>query len=205
MNIRPEELEARGFVEVERLEHKDLVPFVKKYLQERTAFSRFYYQTSLILFLIVLLLLTYDYVQQNSSVGTGLLHVAYGIGITFTLIPLHELLHALAYWYVGARQVSFDANWKKFYFMAMADQFVVNRREFQIVALVPFVVITTACLIALLLVPDLWRYTVLGVLLTHTVFCSGDFGLLSFFAYKKDAEVVTYDDKAAGLSYFYEK
>jgi hypothetical protein len=35
--------------------------------------------------------------------------------------------------------------------------------------------------------------------------CSGDFGLLSYFDVHRDKEMVTYDDKAAGRSYFYAK
>jgi hypothetical protein len=47
--------------------------------------------------------------------------------------------------------------------------------------------------------------TVLSIYLTHTAFCSGDFGLLSYFDFNKDKEVVTYDDRAGKVSYFYGK
>jgi len=33
--------------------------------------------------------------------------------------------------------------------------------------------------------------------------CSGDFGLLSYFEYHKDKNVVTYDEIASNTSYFY--
>ncbi|MEO5947545.1 MAG: DUF3267 domain-containing protein, partial [Chitinophagaceae bacterium] len=78
-----------------------------------------------------------------------------------------------------------------------------NRKEFQIVALAPFTVITTILLISLFFAGQLWSLTILGILLTHTAFCSGDFGLLSYFDFHKDKEVVTYDDVENKISYFY--
>ena len=33
--------------------------------------------------------------------------------------------------------------------------------------------------------------------------CSGDFGLLSYFEFNKDKQVVTYDDIENKISYFY--
>ena len=89
--------------------------------------------------------------------------------------------------------------------MALADKFVANRKEFQIVALLPFIVISTTLLILLCFAGQVWSFTILGVLLTHTAFCSGDFGLLSYFDYHKDKDVVTYDDIENRISYFYGK
>ncbi|HCT23246.1 MAG TPA: DUF3267 domain-containing protein, partial [Chitinophagaceae bacterium] len=78
-----------------------------------------------------------------------------------------------------------------------------NRKEFQIVALAPFMVITLMLTILLFIVPGLWMVTVAGAMLTHTSMCSGDFGLLSYLDVHRDKEMVTYDDKSAGRSYFY--
>jgi hypothetical protein len=87
--------------------------------------------------------------------------------------------------------------------MAMADQFVASRREFRLVALAPFLLINLVSIFLFFTVPLAWTYTVLGTLLTHTAFCSGDFGLLSYFEFHQDKEVVTYDDKENQVSYFY--
>ena len=133
----------------------------------------------------------------------GLTQLSYGLAIAFALLPLHEFIHVLAYKSQGAENTSYDANLKKFYFLAVADRFVANRKEFQIVALAPFIVISSILITCLFFTGPLWSMTVLGVLLTHTAFCSGDFGLLSYFAYHKDKEVVTYDDKGSKISFFY--
>lgn len=40
---------------------------------------------------------------------------------------------------------------------------------------------------------------------THTLFCSGDFGLLTYLETNQEKEIYTYDDKEKGESYFFEK
>jgi hypothetical protein len=111
----------------------------------------------------------------------------------------------LAYKSQGALHTSYDANLKKFYFLAVADKFVANKREFRIVALAPIVVISAVLLILTFFTGPLWTLTVLGALLVHTAFCSGDFGLLSYFDFHKDKDIVTYDDRKERVSYFYGK
>ena len=50
-----------------------------------------------------------------------------------------------------------------------------------------------------------WILTIIGVLLTNTAMYSCDFGLLSYFDFNKDKQVVTYDDIENKISYFYGK
>ena len=88
-------------------------------------------------------------------------------------------------------------------FMALADKFVASKREFEIVALAPFLVISTALLLILPFANNNGQITIFAILLAHTAMCSGDFGLLSFFEYHKEKEPVTYDDVANKVSYFY--
>ncbi|MGJ8868839.1 hypothetical protein, partial [Salmonella enterica] len=51
----------------------------------------------------------------------------FGCALTFLLIPIHEGLHGIAYKMCGAPTVTFAANWKKLYFMAIADKFTIGR------------------------------------------------------------------------------
>ena len=146
-----------------------------------------------------------DFNLPGYSFGDQFAHLSYGIALAFVLLPLHEYIHVLAYKSQGATNTSYGANLKKFYFMAIADKFVANRKEFTIVALAPFAFITASLVLILYFVSSTWEITILGVLLTHTSMCSGDFGLLSFFAFHKDKDVATYDDKENGVSFFYGK
>ncbi len=205
MEIRPEQLAEKGYVLLDNLEHKELVPFVRTYLKKKTPISLFYKFSNIIIAGIIIFWFWKCSQTAGFSLGAGFTHFSYGLAIAFTLIPIHEYIHVLAYKSQGADKTSYDANLKKFYFMAIADQFVANKKEFQIVALAPFVVISTTLLILLFFANQLWCFTILGILLTHTAFSSGDFGMLSYFHYHKNKDIVTYDDKASHMSYFYGK
>ena len=205
MQLTPQQLETVNYILLEELNHKELIPFVQKYLKQKTLSSRFYTLINIVFFSLIVATYFFYHDNENFSFGEVLIHFFYGITITFLLVPLHEYVHVLAYKYVGAKNTSYAANFRKFYFMALADKFVANKKEFQIVALSPFVFVALICLILLFVVTIFWKFTVLGILLCHTAFCSGDFGLLSYFDYQKNKELLTYDDVEKGISYFYEK
>ena len=203
MNLKPDALESNGYILLDKLEHMELVPFVRTYINKRTRFSNLYMLSNLLIFGSVGYLLVSHFKIGTFTMSEGLVNLSYGLAIAFTLLPIHEFIHVLAYRSQGAVHTSYDANLKKFYFLAVADQFVASKKEFQIVALAPFVVITSVGFVLLFFTTPLWSMTVLGALLTHTAFCSGDFGLLSYFDFHKDKEIVTYDDKESRVSYFY--
>lgn len=203
MKIRPEDLTENGYVLLDKLEHNDLVPFIRTYMKKRTKYALFYYFSNFILFGLVAYFFVEGYNSSTYSFGDRFTHFSYGLALALTLLPLHEYIHVLAYKSQGATNTSYDANLKKFYFMALADRFVANKKEFEVVALAPFVVISSTLLIGLLVVNSGWALTMSSVLLAHTAMCSGDFGLLSYFEFNKGKGVVTYDDVENKISYFY--
>ncbi|REK05652.1 MAG: DUF3267 domain-containing protein [Bacteroidetes bacterium] len=203
MKIRPEELTENGYVQLDKLGHKELVPFIRAYMKKRTKYSVFYYLSNIIVFGLVGYLFVQDFNLPTYSIGDRFTHFSYGLAIAFALLPLHEYIHVLAYKSQGATNTSYDANLKKFYFMALADKFVANKKEFEVVALAPFIIISTALTILLFVVGSSWTLTVASILLAHTAMCSGDFGLLSYFEFNKDKSPVTYDDTENKISYFY--
>ncbi len=203
MKIRPDELTEKGYVLLDKLRHKDLVPFIRTYMKKRTKYSVFYYTSNFIVFGLIGYFFVQGYNLPNFSFSDRFTHFSYGLAIAFALLPLHEYIHVLAYKSQGATNTSYDANLKKFYFMALADKFVANKKEFVIVALSPFIIITTTLIILLFVANTNWTLTISSVLLAHTAMCSGDFGLLSFFEFHKDKKPVTYDDVENKISYFY--
>jgi hypothetical protein len=205
MKITPEELAKEGYTLLDKLEHNELIPFIKTYSKKKTKAARGFTLLNITFLAILSALIGFNLAKGTLSINTAILNFSYGILMSFLLIPKHELIHALAYKSQGANQTSYDANWKKFYFMAMADKFVANRNEFMIVALAPFLAITTIFIIGLLLASIPWSVTFASVILAHTAFCSGDFALLSYFEFHKDKAIVTFDDKANKISYFYSK
>jgi hypothetical protein len=205
MNIDPTDLTQHGYVEIDRLGHKELVPFIRTYMKKPTLFSILYYLANIICFALVGYLFAIRINSSDYDVGDRFTHFSYGLALAFVLLPLHEYIHVVAYKSQGAKNTSYDANFRKFYFMALADKFVANEKEFRVIALAPFVFISSSLILLLFLVDGNWNLTIAGTLLTHTAMCSGDFGLLSYFEFHKDKDVVTYDDISNGVSYFYAK
>lgn len=202
MKIEVQELEQLGYVEIEKLSHQELLPFVKLYLKKKT-FSKLLYNVfnglgGIMLFIV------YELYKSQFKFEDALSNFAYGIGIAFLLIPLHEWIHALAYKSQGAKDTSYDANFKKFYFMALANGFVANKKEFKVIALAPFVTISLALVLLTFILPPVWKITMAGIYITHTACCGGDFALLSYFDFNKDKNIVTYDDAENRISYFLE-
>lgn len=203
MNIKPDELTQNGYVLLEKLDHNELIPFVRTYIRKRTKFAVCFYLCNGVAFGLVGYFLLQGYTLPDYRFVARFAHFSYGVALAFALLPLHEYIHVLAYKSQGASQTSYDANLKKFYFMALADKFVANKKEFEIVALAPFLFITASLILSLCLVQSPWTLTLSAVLLAHTAMCSGDFGLLSFFEWNKAREPVTYDDVENRISYFY--
>ena len=203
MKIKPEELVDHNFVLLDQLDHKDLVPFIRMYLKKRTKYSLVYYLINALLLGLTLYTFAHGSHEFGYETGSQFTHFSYGIAIAFMLLPFHEFVHVLAYRLKGATKATYGANLKKFYFMALADQFVANKQEFEFIALAPFLIINSALLFLLIICHPEWKITVLGTLLTHISMCSGDFGLLSYFEYHKHKNVVTFDDTNNKMSYFY--
>uniref|UniRef100_UPI0040475789 DUF3267 domain-containing protein n=1 Tax=Roseivirga sp. TaxID=1964215 RepID=UPI0040475789 len=205
MQISPEELTKNGFTLLDKLEHSELVPFVVMYSKKRTKASFTYKALNIIFLLFLIFLVWRGYSEGFFTISAALLHLSYGVSLSFLLVPFHEYIHALAYKIRGAENTSFDAHWKRFYFMAIADQFVADRKDFKIVALAPFMVITFVFVISTLLASPLWAISFATIILSHAAFCSGDFALLSYFEFHNNKELVTYDDKENKISYFYSR
>jgi len=128
--------------------------------------------------------------------------LAIGILVAFLIIPIHEMIHGLTYYLLGARDIRFRSNFKKMQFSAQAHNFVLTAIEFYLVALAPVVLITVAgvcfgCVIG-------YWISVLGFLLMHTTMSSGDIALVSYCNSRSRAgQLYTYDDCDSGKVYFF--
>lgn len=205
MNLKPQELRENGYVLLDEMNHADIVPFVKKFLHKRTWYSSFYYLSVIVSFSLLIFSCIKLYNTGYFSIEKLIILILFGILLTLLLVPFHELIHALAYKLMGAEKTSFDYNLKKFYFLAIADLFVANKREFQIVALAPFVIISLALIITSFLPGVSWAVPMFTTLTIHSLACAGDFALLSYFEFNRKKNIVTYDDKENKVSFFYGK
>lgn len=205
MKIKPEELSANNYILIDHFNHMELVPFVQTYMKKRTVPIIIFYLFNLIFFTALVFVFAQSIVLKKITVGDGLAYISIGFLITLFLIPVHEFIHVLAYRWQGAEQTSYDMNLRKFYFLAVADKFVANKREFQFVALAPFVLITISLSILAFFSGPLFTISILTAIFIHANCCGGDFALLSYFSFHKNKTIVTYDDKDNKISYFYVK
>lgn len=133
----------------------------------------------------------------------------FSVGILFSvtlLIVVHEVIHAIAYKLVGAKKLSFGMRIRKFLFYVLADKQVFSIDKFKIVALAPVTTIAILTVIGMVLTYNHpMFYAFLSVFGIHSLFSGGDFGLLSYFENRKGKEILTFDVKEEGKTYFYAK
>lgn len=200
MKITVEQLGKNNYKLLNAYGPEEVKPFIQLFLKKWTKSTKFYVATNILTLLIIL-----GFIILNKEYGLAFLYLLSGCMFAICLIPFHEFLHLLIYKLLGAKKTSIKSNFRKFYFIAIADKFVTNRREFQAVVLAPFVFITIILLFLLLILHSLWLFSVLGTLFIHTITCSGDFALLSFLEFNSSNEIVTFTDEENETIYFYEK
>lgn len=200
MKITVEQLDQNGFKFLSAYGPEEVKPFIQSFLKKGTKATVFYTAANVLTLLIIL-----GGIIVNKQSGVAFLYLLAGFIFAIGLIPFHEFLHLLAYKILGAKKTALKSNIRKFYFIAIADKFVANRKEFQMVVLAPFVFITPGLLFLTVIVNSLWMFAFLGTLFIHTIICSGDFALLSFLESNRSNEMVTFTDEEKQTIYFYEK
>ncbi len=189
------------------VKHNDLMPLLDEYLFSRHPLMRVFWFVNAALVLALVVLAVIDTSQGLISWAALLRQLMAGLFLLFTVgIVLHEGIHGIAYKLCGAPKVSFGVNWRWFYFYAIADRFVIGRKKFFFVALAPFVVITLTTIAGVYCASLETRWVLWSVLLFHTSACAGDFAILAFYLrYKKFPDLLSYDDRSEGKSYFFLK
>lgn len=184
---------------IAELPYDNLIPFLRPHLKPRLAWG-FWYWVANVIPLAALIIISWSH---GISLDTFLTNAGLGFWMFFLLLPIHELIHAAAYKIVGAPRVGFGADLKKLVFYATADQFMVDRKKFLFVALAPFVLISTALIIALFFFSYPSNLIILSALILHTGGCFGDFALVSFMHQHRDKNIFTMDDVKAKKAYFF--
>lgn len=205
MDIKPENLEVSGYQLIDKVGIYDLKPFLVQHMQHKNPYTILYNLFTFISFGLLGYFVTKGIMSDIFPWYHIIFHLILGFIITLLLIPVHEFIHVLAYKSQGAKETSYDANWKKFYFMALANKFVANRKEFTVIAMAPFVIITSGLIISLFFTNLMWVTVLSTTLLVHTVSCGGDFSLMSYLQFHKGKDIATFDDVPNKVSYFYGK
>ena len=196
----------RRFQLLDKLHYDDIVEFATEYVRKRTRSMFFYLVLVIVFFILQWSAFLYGIFVRDMNTISLLKQFLYGLIISLTIvIPLHEFIHALSYFILGARKIRFGAVLKHFAFYAVADDFVVNRNAFIFLALSPFVIVSLLNLAGFVFVHGYASYTYISVLFFHATMCAGDFALLSYFEFHRDKELYTFDDVGKKISYFYYK
>jgi hypothetical protein len=195
-------LAAAGYTTDAVFSHYDLIPFVVKYLFRKNTITLSWLMIMVAFFMWWIAAIVDGCFYGTFTFGSVLFDSGIGFFFTFLLIPVHELLHGIAYKICGASHVAYKANWRQLYFMAVADGFVARRKPFYFIGSLPFIVISTALLVPVFYTDPGIRLALLSALWLHASMCAGDIGLMSFFAENRRRDVVTFDDVPGGKAYF---
>jgi hypothetical protein len=185
------------------ISYNDLAEFVINQLKKRSFIT-------LLFWFLCLLSFTFSVVIRFSLAR----HFAWGAIIKQSLIgfillpvlciPVHEGLHILPFALSGARNIRVGMDLKQYLFFVTAHRYVAGKRQFTIVALMPFLLITAASIAAIIILPPPWKWSVAAFLFAHTTMCAGDFALISLFNIK-GKKIYTWDDADKRMAYFYEE
>lgn len=205
MALQVEDLQDQSrYRQISEISYNDLIPFIIDYLKKPSGVTIFFW--SLCLFFLG----TAIRVRINFSgyfPGTAILcHSALGLIVLPLLsIPIHELLHIIPYFFCGARKIRVGMDLKQYLFYVTAHRHVATPIQFRIVALIPFLVISSSLIILIYLSPGLWKWSLSLFLFVHTTMCAGDFALLNFYFLRRGRKIYTWDDADRKIAYFYEE
>ncbi|MFM7016308.1 MAG: DUF3267 domain-containing protein [Bacteroidota bacterium] len=201
MKLKSEDILKNGYDLFAQLDHSEIAVFIQPYLFRKNMPSVFYWLFNVFLLVISIIKIFTCSIGIEASFG----YFAIGFCGLLPLIPIHELIHGLFYKLDGAPSVQYKANFKKFIFYAMADNYVVNYFSFVKLALAPFVIINSVLILAIIFTSGSLSFIFAGMLFVHTSGCAGDFALTSYFVENGKNNLITYDNIKEGKSYFYKK
>ncbi len=202
MNVSVENIRnSYKLIESINLDH-DIVPFIQKHLFVWNKVTVLYLMAVVFLFLGMVVSPVLNW-SQIGGIWMYLTRLFLGLFLfPLLIIPIHEGVHGLVYKLLGARQVRYTADFKRFVFTAQANKFVVSKNEFYWLAFAPFLVITIVGLAIIWYFPY-WSDLILAFLFAHATMCAGDFGLASYFFIHRKKHPVTYDNFDDNRAYFF--
>jgi hypothetical protein len=205
MALQVEDLEDQSkYRQILKVSYDDLIPFILDHLKRISRVTIFFWAACLF-FLGTALRIRIN-IAGYFPFREIFFHTFLGmIVLPILCIPLHELLHILPYYFSGARKIRIGMDLKQYLFYVTAHRYVATPNQFRIVAFVPFLLITAASMILILIMPGLWKWSLSLFLFVHTTMCAGDFALLNFYFLRKGHKIFTWDDADNKMAYFYEE
>jgi len=205
MSFSVEDLEeGKKFRLILTIPYTNLIQFVFDYLKKKSLLTLFFWvvcffflSTAVIFRVKVAGIFPFTHILFHSAIGL----------IIFPLIciPVHEFLHIIPYFLSGAKNIRVGMDLKQYLFYVSAHKYVAAPLQFRIVALTPFLVISSGLIILVILLPGLWKWSLSLFLFVHSTMCAGDFALLNLYFLNRDKKIYTWDDLDKKEAYFYEE
>jgi len=194
-----------GYRFVRELGFEEMIPFVLEHIRKRGLMSFIYFATCMGLFIWMIFQI---FLMLSGNLLTGkqvLFQVIAGVlAGSFLVIPVHELIHGLAYRILGAKKIIFGADLKQFIFYVTADKYPVSGHRIIFLALLPFAVINAVTILALLTYfPDKMIFGGF-FLLSHNIMCIGDFAISNYVRLSGN-RIYSFDVPEEKKSYFFER
>jgi len=184
--------------------YTNLIQFVFDYLKKNSLLTFFFW--SVCFFFLSTAIIIRVNIAGIFPLTHILLHSVIGfIILPLMCIPVHEFLHIIPYFLSGAKNIRVGMDLKQYLFYVSAHKYVAAPFQFRIVALTPFLVISSGLIILIILLPGLWKWSLSVLLFVHATMCAGDFALLNLYFVNKDKKIYTWDDLDKKEAYFYEE
>jgi len=188
---------------VNTLRFQEMVPFVLCQIKKRGLFSWLYFTVNLVILALILISSIKGLAEQTMTWKKVMAHTVSGIFAgSILIIPIHELLHGLAYRILGARKIIFGADLEQMIFFVTASCYPVSGKQVHLLTMTPFIIINLITIVATLyLFPGGILFSAF-FLLSHNIMCIGDFAISGYVASFK-GKVYTFDEPEKKISYFY--
>ena len=108
------------------LGHDDVTGFVGEYYWKR---RNWLVLSHYLISLVSLAVWVIVGVTQGNNLDRWLVVFGAAILAFILLVPVHEAIHGIVYWLLGAKDIRFSVSLREFYAYAIANQFVVDQRE----------------------------------------------------------------------------
>lgn len=191
------------FTRILELDFDDMIPFVLSNIRKKGLMSGLYMAVNILALLSIVICSIWGFYKGWYTWSGYVIQVVLGsLSGSLLIIPVHELLHGLAYMLLGTKSIKFGVSLKQFFFYVTADRFPVSRNELLFLALLPFITVNVCLLwLAIEWAPQyviLWGF----LLFSHNLMCIGDFAISNFVLIEK-GELYSYDEVGKKKCYFY--
>lgn len=205
MAIQVEDLEDQTrYRQILSVSYDELVTFVIEYVRKRSLLIISFW--ALCIFFLCIALIVRINISGYFPWKNIFFHSILGLVVFPVLaIPVHEFLHIIPYFLSGAKRIRIGMDLRQYMFYVTAHRYVATERQFRLVALVPFLLVSAVLIYLILTLPGLWKWSLSLFLFMHATMCAGDFAMLNFYFLNKGKKIYTWDDFDKKIAYFYEE